>query len=142
VTLERAAGWTLTRLILGDMILNWFLGIALIAFPGSIDALLGMAPILPLLIYRLIGLGFLGFAAWQLVVVRRGRIGPPGLVFAAAMALGPVIALTIALVAMRLPLRPIWRLILWAGNAYMLLLTAWYLFVARWMGRDSRGAPG
>ena len=137
---RRARNFTLNRLFLGDMLLNWFLGIVLIAFPTFVDRLVGAAgtPIVPLMVYRAIGTIFLLFATWQTVVIARQKLGLAALVFACLMAEVPVVLLTIALVYMDLPLRPVWRAILWVGNGYMLFLGAWYLFLAR---RLARAAP-
>src|SRR5687767_15128673 len=92
-TLERAHDFTVYRIILGDMVLNWVLAVALMVFPGWVDNILGQSPILPPMIYRMIGLLFALFAAWQTWIVTRGKISVSGLVFAAVMALVPVIML-------------------------------------------------
>lgn len=121
------------HLFTGDTVLNWFLGGVLVAFPAAIDQLLGLSPLLPLWGYRLIGAGFLGFAAWQTTVIGGRRPFTPGqLICAALMAEGPVVLLTLALVWMAFPLYPGWRVALWIGNIYMLLLGVWYFFLARW----------
>lgn len=133
--IERARWLTVHRIILGDMLLNWLLGAALLAFPQGVDRLIGQAPVLPVPVYRLLGAAFVLFAAWQTWVVRQGKIGPAGLIFAALMALIPFVLLTIALVFVDLPLRPLWRIILWAGNIYMFGLGSWYLTLARIQAR-------
>jgi hypothetical protein len=137
MNLKAAYHFTLNRLIFGDMILNWFLGIVLALLPGLVDRVLGQANLLPFMIYRIIGIIFLGFAAWQTSLVVRKQLRPPDLVFAAGMAEGPVVLLTIALLYMDLPLRPAARIVLWIGDIYMLFLGGWYLFVARWLHRES-----
>lgn len=123
--------FTAQRIVPADMLLNWFLGAALTGFPAAVDRLLGTAPFLPLWIARAIGMIFLLFAGWQTVIVARRRMGRAALVFSAVMALVPVLLLGIALLFMGLPLRPGWRIALWAGNVYMLLLGCWYLYLAR-----------
>jgi Kef-type K+ transport system membrane component KefB len=128
---EAAHRFTVQRIVLADMLLNWFLGAALTGFPSAVDRLLGTAPFLPLWVARAIGVIFLLFAGWQTVIVARRRMGRAALVFSAAMALVPVVLLAIALLFMGLPLRPGWRIALWAGNVYMLLLGCWYLYLAR-----------
>jgi hypothetical protein len=133
MNLKAAYHFTLNRLILGDMILNWFLGIVLALLPGLADRVLGQANLLPLVVYRIIGVIFIGFAAWQTSLVVRGRCKPFDLYFAAGMAEGPVVLLTIALVYMNLALRPAARLVLWIGDIYMLFLGGWYIFIARWL---------
>lgn len=132
---DRALWFTIYRIILGDMLLNWLLGLVLLIFPSGLDRLIGTAPVLPLLLYRLTGIGFLLFAAWQTWIVRRGEIGPLGLTFAALMALGPVVLLTAALLFLDLPLEPLWRIVLWVANGYMVLLAVWYLTLARSVAR-------
>jgi hypothetical protein len=120
------------RIVFGDMLLNWFLGALLTLLPGVVDQILGSAPLLPLSVYRVIGIIFLAFAAWQTWAHLTERTtAPTSLVFAALLALGPVVLLTIALLFMELPLQVGWRIALWVGDAYMLLLTAWYLTLAR-----------
>lgn len=143
MTVETARTFTLKRLVLGDMLLNWFLGAVLALAPRLVDNVLGYAPLLSTLIYRVIGIGFLGFAAWQTWIVIRQDIRPGDLVFAGLMAEGPVILLTIALLFLPLALRPGWRIVLWAGDVYMLLLGVWYIFLARWLLKsESRHATG
>jgi hypothetical protein len=122
------------------MLLNWPLGVALTLLPRWVDAGIGRAALLPLLVYRVIGAIFLLFAAWQAWVLSHRTIGPPGLVFAALMSLVPVILLTAALLFMSLPLRPFWRVLLWTGDVYMLFLGTLYLYAAWALG--SRAAPG
>lgn len=136
MNLKAAYDFTLKRLIFGDMILNWFLGIVLALLPGLADRVLGQANLLPLIIYRAIGIGFLLFAAWQTSLVVRGRCGPLDLYFAAAMAEGPVVLLTAALLFMSLALRPFARVALWIGDIYMLFLGGWYIFVANSLRRS------
>jgi hypothetical protein len=115
------------------MWLNWFLGCVLFLFPSRLDSLLGQRLLLPLLIYWVIGGGFLLFAAWQSVVVIRQQLGSTALIFAALMAEIPVVLLTITLIYLHSDLRPMWRAVLWIGDGYMLLLGAWYVFLARWL---------
>jgi hypothetical protein len=138
MTAERAKTFTLKRLIFGDMLLNWFLGILLTLFPLPVDGILGRTSLMPPIIYRVIGLGFLLFAAWQTWVVIQGDVKPGGLIFAALMAEIPVVLLTIALLFMDFELRPGWRIALWVGNVYMLLLGVWYVFVARILTSQTR----
>jgi hypothetical protein len=140
---ERASEFTYRRLFFGDMVLNWFLGAVLTFAPGLVDDLLGTAPLLPLPVYRIIGVGFLGFSAWQTWIIVRGTIGPRSWIFAAVMAEGPVILLTFVLLFIDLALYPGWRIVLWVGNVYMFFLGGWYSFLAWGLlkrGRD--GSPG
>lgn len=128
---RRAHEFTLNRLFLGDTILNWFLGVALTFFPNVVDRVLSTAPpMLPPIVYILIGVGFLFYAAWQTMILIRGQMGPSALVFAAVLALIPFLGLTVALVFMGFPLKVGFRILLWVGNIYMLLLGIWYLYLA------------
>ncbi len=133
MTVDGAMRLTLSYLFRGDTLLNWLLGVVLIFFPSMVDGVLGQHPLVPGVVYQVIGGGFLLFAAWQTGMVIRRRIGPPALVFAAFMAEVPVILLTVVLVFMNLGLYPVWRVVLWLGNGYMLLLGVWYIFLARWL---------
>jgi hypothetical protein len=136
MNLKPAYNFTLKRLIFGDMILNWFLGLILTLLPGLADRVLGQANVLPFIVYRIIGIIFLAFAAWQTSLVMRGQLRPFDLFFAAALAEIPVVLLTIALLYMKLPLRPGARIVLWIGDIYMLFLGGWYIFVASWLIRN------
>jgi hypothetical protein len=136
MTVNEAMSITLRYVFSGDATLNWLLGFALVFFPSTLDGLLGRRRLAPELLYQVVGGGFLLFAVWQTVVVIRRRIGPPGLAFAALMAEIPVVLLAVALVFMNLDLLPVWRVVLWIGNGYMLLLGVWYMFLARRMVID------
>jgi hypothetical protein len=127
---ERAREFTYRRLFFGDMVLNWFLGAVLTFAPGLVDDLLGAASLLPLPVYRIVGVGFLGFSAWQTWIIARGTIGPWSWIFAAVMAEGPVVLLTFVLLFVDLALRPGWRIVLWVGNVYMFFLGGWYSLLA------------
>lgn len=141
MTSGRAVRFTLNILFPGDAMLNWFLGFTLVLFPSTIDSLLGRRPLAPELVYQVAGVGFLVFAAWQTMIVFRRRIGSPGLVFAALMAEIPVVLLTVVLVFLKLEIVLIWRVVLWLGNVYMLLLGVWYMFVARRLVTDDTKWP-
>jgi hypothetical protein len=99
---KQAHWFTVHRIILGDMILNWFLGVVLLVLPEEVDRVIGQAQIMPSALYRIIGVCFALFAAWQTWIVRREHIGAPGLIAAALLALIPLVMLTVALVFMRL----------------------------------------
>jgi hypothetical protein len=88
---------------------------------------------LPDWVYRVIGIGFIGFAAWQTWIVRKDEINPPSLIFAALLAEGPVVLLTAALVFGNFPLYLLPKILLWIGNIYMLVLGVWYFYLARWV---------
>jgi hypothetical protein len=94
------------RVVFGDMLLNWFLGALLTFLPGIVDQILGSAPLLPRGVYRVIGILFLAFAAWQTWAHATERTTTTAsLIFAALLALVPVVLLTIALLFVRLPLQ-------------------------------------
>jgi hypothetical protein len=133
MTLEQAKDFTLHRIIFGDMLLNWLLGVILLLVPGLADQLIGRSPMLPDWVYRVIGIGFIGFAAWQTWIVRKDEINPPSLIFAALLAEGPVVLLTAALVFGNFPLYLLPKILLWIGNIYMLVLGVWYFYLARWV---------
>jgi hypothetical protein len=134
MTDERRKNVTL-RIIFGDMLLNWTLGVLLALLPGFAESIVGTGPMLPVAVWRVIGVGFLLFAAWQTWVVQRWDVGPDGLWFACWMAWIPAILLAIALLYMDFPLRGAARLALWVGDIYMFLLGGWYAFVARGLAR-------
>lgn len=139
IAANRLARFTLRRVLLGDMLLNWLLTGLLILTPATVDGLLGETALAPLWVYQSVGAAFALFAAWQLTDQLRGRVGAGGLIFAAALAEGPVVPLTAALVFAPLALRPAARAVLWVGNIYMLFLGVWYLFVARRVMLESGG---
>lgn len=136
MSVERAKEFTIHRIIFPDMVLNWVLGIVLLVFPSQIDDLAGTGPILPKSAYLVMAVLFLVFAAWQVWIIRRDDIREPGLVYAALMAEGPVVALTMALLFWNLPLYPVVRVLLWVGNIYMLFLGAWYFTLAYWISKQ------
>lgn len=135
---RRAYDFTLNRLFAGDTILNWFLGALMTFFPRFVDrVLIKDPPMLPAVFYIVVGIIFLAFAAWQsFIVAIQKRLGPPALIFAAVMALVPVVLLTAALVFLALPLKPFWRAVLWVGDVYMLFLGAWYLYLAHRLNQE------
>lgn len=131
---RRAHEFTLNRLFFGDMLLNWFLGVVMTFLPNSVDRILASSPpLLPALAYRVLGIGFLFFAAWQTYEIVKQRLGPPQLVLASVLALIPFVGLAVALVVLGGQLKPLWRAVLWFGDLYMLLLGVWYLILARWL---------
>lgn len=136
---RRAHVLTVNRVFLGDTLLNWFLGGVLTFAPGFVDRTLrkaGSPQMLPNLLYMCIGIGFLGYSAWQTLVLWRQRMGASALVFAAVLALVPFVALTLALALLSLPLKQGWRIVLWIGNTYMGLLGLWYLVLEAAMRRE------
>jgi hypothetical protein len=132
--LEKAKKFTLNRLFLGDTVLNWLLGFALLLFPQKIDDLLGRALLFPPAFYTVVGAVFLAFAAWQtFIIVRKKELDVSALVFAAIMAEAPTVLLTIALIYLPLALKPGWRVVLWIGDVYMFVLGCWYFLLTQRM---------
>lgn len=125
------------NIVFGDMLVNWFIGGAMTLFPKAVDQILGTSTMLPLSVYRVLGIIFLGFAAWQTWALRsRRETGSMSLFFAAFMALGPVALLTAALLFLPVPLRETWRVVLWIGDLYMLVLGVWYVSLGRRVQRE------
>ncbi len=132
--LEKAKKFTLNRLFLGDTVLNWLLGFALLLFPQKIDDLLGRAFLFPSVFYTVVGAVFLAFAAWQtFIIVRKKELGVPALIFAAIMAEAPTVLLSIALIYLPLALYPAWRVVLWIADVYMFVLGCWYFHLVHRM---------
>ena len=144
ISAQAAHRFTLRQLFLGDTLLNWFLTAVLIAVPRTVDHVLGSAPVMPPIVYRAIGAAFLLYAAWQTVIlVRKGHMDPADYAFASGMALVPVVLLTAALLFLPVPLRAVWRIVLWVGDVYMLFLGAWYIYLARHpIDQAPSGQPG
>lgn len=138
---RRAHNFTLNRLFAGDMLLNWFLGVVMTFFPRWVDGILAVSPpLLPSIVYRGLGVGFLLFAAWQTYEIVRQRLGPPQLVIAAVLALVPFVGLAVGLVVLGAKVEPLWRGLLWLGDLYMLALGLWYLALARLLRAEAAGA--
>jgi len=92
------------------------------------NRLLFNAVVLPGWLYRLLGVGFLLFAAWQILVfVQPGGFRVRNLRFAAVLAWVPAIALSYGLLSsVGGQLLPAARVFLWAANGYMVLLGGLY----------------
>jgi hypothetical protein len=136
------SGLNFTRyLFAADAIINWVIGAACLIFPRTVLQLLFTAVILSPIWLRFLGGGFLAFALWQTAMVARDRVANPTVMgFAAWMAVLPAIILGGSLLLLPLPLRPASRALLWIGEAYMLLLSAWYAVVH--LGLRSSGRAG
>jgi hypothetical protein len=122
--------FTLNKIIFYDMILNFFLGFGFIFFYKNFEKLISPEKVLPVLIWRLIGIGFIFFAGWQTKVLSKKNINSKELIFASLMALIPVIMLSYALIFMNFNLYLWSRIVFWIGNIYMLILGSWYMFLA------------
>lgn len=123
------------RLIKADMLLNWFLGFVFVFFPLRFEKLIASGPLLRIWLWATIGTIFLGFAAWQVGIVKRNDISSKELVFAALMAWVPVVLLTVGLL-MDFPLFSWARAILWTGNIYMFILGGWYLYLSKSLSKN------
>ena len=124
------------KIFLGDMLLNWGLGIILTLFSRRADGILMQKSLFPPTFYLILGVIFLCFALWQTVIFRHKRLtNKTTLIFAAIMSLIPFLILTWALVTFRNHLHDWIEVVLWAGNLYMLLLGAWYLFTAHLLNK-------
>jgi len=111
-----------------DTGLNWTIGLALLILPAVVDRLIFIYPVINRNLYLILGLIFVFFAFWQSIVIYKDRICRSiNLIFAALMAVGPVILLTQALIVFQQGLYILSMLILWLANFYMLLLTALYI---------------
>jgi hypothetical protein len=129
MTVDRIQGLA-CRWFVADTALNWIIAAAMLVSPDAIEALIANAQLLTPGIYRILGAGFLIFAAWQTVTIRRGTIATRSTMrIAAAMALLPAVLLAAGLCGLTLPLRSWARHVLWVAVAYMLLLGSLYAVV-------------
>lgn len=123
---------TTKKIVVADMWLNWIIGGTATFLPFQFSSWLSQDPILPAIVYVLIGVGFLLFAYWQWGLLRSGdKFLAKDLKFSAWLAIGPVVLLTIVLflpIAAKLHL--ISRIVLWIADVYMLMLAGWYWWVA------------
>ncbi len=118
------------RWFVADALLNWIVAGALLISPGTIEALAADARILTPGTYRILGAGFLIFAAWQTIAIQQGRIAARSTMgVAAAMALLPAVLLAVGSCRLSLPLRSWARVALWVAVSYMLILGALYAIV-------------
>jgi len=111
-----------------DIAINLSAGFVLLFDPPLANRLLFNAVVLPGWLYRLLGVGFLLFAAWQILVfVQPGGFRVRNLRFAAVLAWVPAIALSYGLLSsVGGQLLPAARIFLWAANGYMVLLGGLY----------------
>ena len=132
------------KIFLFDLILNWTLGLALLFFPEVINRLTFKTALFGPMLYTLLGVLFLLFAFWQTGVHLLKKVFRPfNLAFAAVMAIIPIILLTQALLSFNSLIHPLILLLLWLGNTYMFLLTAWYLYaIFLFSYQNRRSKPG
>lgn len=124
------------RILRGDANVNVILGVIFIAIPDTIEDVLASAPLIPFIIWRVIGVIFILYAVWEVIVVRRPPLSASSLAFASMMALVPVVLLTTALLFGDFALRPLGYILLWIGDAVMLLLGSYYAQVMWRMRRE------
>jgi hypothetical protein len=107
-----------------DTILNWVIGLGLVVL--NVDALLmENPPVIQGWFYRVLGIIYLGFAAWQ-TYNAKNTSAPATLRFAFWMVVIPVLFMGWALIAFHSDLKPIIRILLWIAEFYMVLLSGWY----------------
>lgn len=124
------------RILKADLVLNVVLGVAFFAIPGPIESVIGTGPLIPFVVWRVIGVIFVLYAVWELYVTRRPPLSISSLAFASFMALVPVVMLTVALVFMDMPLNVFGRVSLWLGDGLMLVLGTYYAQVIWRMRRE------
>ena len=72
--MKRAKLRKITRsIVIGDTLLNWFLGIMLLILPYKMQAFFTSSVLFSLLIWKIIGLGFIAFASYQVYSLLKRR---------------------------------------------------------------------
>lgn len=117
------------RILFYDMWLNIALGIVLVAAPGPLESVLGDGPLIPFIAWRIMGLLFLGYAAWEWFAIRNAPLSALDVAFACIMALVPVVLLAAALLFLDVPLNTLGWILLWFADIFMLVLGSYYAFV-------------
>lgn len=115
------------KLFLFDMFFNWFLGILFLFFHRFFDDLIGNEPLLPELIWIIIGEGLLLFSFWQTYIVILNKISKNDFLFSCIMAWVPFIMLAYVLAFMEFALKAEARILIWIGDFYMFILGFFYL---------------
>ncbi len=112
-----------------DTLLNWVIALGLIFL--QVDTLLMQnPPVIARSVYRVLGIAYLGFAAWQTRNFKN-TTAPATLRFAFWMVVLPVLLMGAALIIFHPALKPSARLILWIAEGYMLLLSGWYGYLLK-----------
>lgn len=114
------------KLFLFDTFFNWFLGIIFLFFYRFFEDLIGNEPLLPDIIWIIIGAGLLLFSIWQTYTVLIKRISKNLFLFSCIMAWIPFIMLTYALAFMEFALKTEARIFIWIGDLYMFILGFFY----------------
>jgi hypothetical protein len=117
------------KIVRYDMYLNWFLGFVIIFFPELIERLLSQFVLFPIPFWMIVGSIFLGYAFWQVRVLKSKKLGYSDLMFTSFMAYTPAIVLFMGLLFFGHFIRPLASVVLWIVDIYMFLLSGWYLFL-------------
>jgi hypothetical protein len=126
---QRAFEITMKVIFPVDNVVNWLLAAALVLAPITFEQFITRVPLLPAIVYRIIGAGFVVFALWQDWILMRKRRALMDMWVAGVLAILPAIALTVALIAFEQFLHPGALTGLWVGNVYMIVLGVWYLTI-------------
>lgn len=129
MTKKKYISFTL-KVVRHDMYLNWFLGFAIIFFPELIERFLSKYVLFPIALWMLVGSIFLGFAFWQVRVIKSRKLNFYDLSFASFMALIPAIMIFMGLLFFGHFVRPLAALLLWMGDIYMFALGGWYMYLS------------
>ena len=110
-----------------DLVINYTLGLFLLFLPYAFDRMIGSLPVLSPFLYQVIGGGLIVFAGWQSYMVSKKLLFTIQYLWTAiTLAILPVIILTTALLFGDFSIKTTWMIIIWLGDLYMVLLTAWY----------------
>ena len=115
------------KFFLFDTFVNWGLGILFLFFYHPVEKLMSGGPLLADFIWITMGAALLLFGIWQTYIVTGNRFSRNTRLFGCITAWVPFLFLTYVLVFMDFDLYPGARMLIWAGNLYMLTLGALYL---------------
>ncbi len=107
-----------------DTILNFFVSLWLIFFPVD-PLLMHSPPVIAGWVYKILGIGYLGFAVWQVIHWNK-TTNPAALRFAFWLVVLPILFMGWALIVFHQNLKPMVRIVLWISELYMILLSGWY----------------
>jgi len=113
------------KIIVGDTFLNWFLGFMLVFYPYQMQAFFTSSVLFKLIVWRILGAGFILFAAFQTYHVFT-KINKFYYLVAMWAAIIPVLILTIYLFKFNDLLYQIPKIIAWTGNIYMVWISWLY----------------
>jgi hypothetical protein len=115
------------RFFVFDTLVNWALGMLFLFFSRQVESFISDQQILPGWFWMIAGAGLLLFGFWQTYIVATAAFTPIARLFSCVLAWLPFVALTIALLCMGFPVRPLARVLIWTGNIYMFTLGVLYL---------------